>query len=319
MTIRESLKKIDIILFLSLCYLFVMLIAIFHNIWDIPFFAFVTEEGFVYENVTIAGFFLWFFYAFSPTISAIIITAIVNGKDVLKKLLKGYLIWRVNWKWYIAAFLLLLAPLLGGIIFYFIGTPPGFNQNLTAGSITYLVFFGLASGPLSEELGWRGFLLPKFQKHFNATLSSIFLGLFWFAWHIPLYFIPGTSQNLSSNIIGISIYFVLVMSISIILTWLYNNSNGSLIITILGHFCFNFGSALVITILGLVNYTTYSIIGGVLGVVYLVFIFVYAGYRNFSRKPIEELPFDSSLRIKLQTENKNEIILENDDQIINKN
>ena len=164
--------------------------------------------------------------------------------------------------------------------------------------IVYLVIFGLFSGPISEEGGWRGFMLPRLESKYNAFLSSLILGVIWYAWHIPLYFIEETSQwqtlqfGLVSAIISESIYFVLVMSISQILTWLYNNTQGSLIITILAHFCFNFGSALVKnSILGLLSNTVHSIVGGILGVSYLVFIFSVFGYKRLSRKPIEELPF----------------------------
>ncbi|MBN1330714.1 MAG: CPBP family intramembrane metalloprotease [Candidatus Heimdallarchaeota archaeon] len=281
---KELLKKYQILWYIIISYTIVSVITLIQVLTKIPFFT--------QDEPTTAGFFLLFFYAFSPTIAAIIVTSIANGKNGLKELLKGYIIWRVKWIWYIAALLLLLAPLLVGTVYYFIGDAPGIDLTLTAGTVVYIVVFGLFSGPVSEEAGWRRFMLQKMQTKYNALVSSLILGLVWFAWHIPLFFIEGTSQYLMrSSIISIIIYFVLVMAIGLILTWLYNNTKGSLIITILGHFCFNFSSVLIISMLGLMPDMVFNIVGGVLGVSYLAFILIYAGYRKFSRKPIDELPF----------------------------
>ncbi|MBD3189008.1 MAG: CPBP family intramembrane metalloprotease [Candidatus Heimdallarchaeota archaeon] len=280
---KEFFRKYQLIWFVLICYLMIAIVSIIQIVIGIPQFS--------RESPTISGFFLWFFYIFSPTFAAVIVTTIAEGKDSLRRLLKGYIIWRVNWVWYFAAFLLLLAPLLVGVVYFFIGDTPGIDQSLTVGSVVYLIGYGLVSGPVSEEGGWRGYMLPKLQEKFNALISSLILGVIWFVWHIPLFFIKGSSQYESRSLFFGIIYFILVMSIGLILTWLYNNAKGSLIITILGHFCFNFSSVLIVSILGLMPTMVFNIVGGVLGVCYLLFILLYAGYKRFSRKPDDELPF----------------------------
>ena len=53
--------------------------------------------------------------------------------------------------------------------------------------IPTILWAGLFAGPLGEELGWRGFLLPEFQKRFPNLKSAIIIGIVWFIWHIPLF------------------------------------------------------------------------------------------------------------------------------------
>ena len=86
------------------------------------------------------------------------------------------------------------------------------------------------------------------------------------------------------------IYTLLVFTITIILTWLYNNTQGSLVIVILAHYCFNVGSNLVVNMFGLVNTMSYNIIGGIAGVCYLVLIIAGFGYQHFSRLAEFDLP-----------------------------
>lgn len=111
----------------------------------------------------------------------------------------------------------------------------GLKPGETLASVAGIVLCTLFSGPIAEELGWRGFALPRLQARYNALLSSLILGIIWCCWHLPLFFISGSSQ------MGIPfpIYMVLVITITIYLTWLYNYTGGSLIITILGHFARN--------------------------------------------------------------------------------
>ena len=84
---------------------------------------------------------------------------------------------------------------------------------------------------------------------------------------------------------------------TIILTWLYNNTKGSLVVVILAHYCFNLGSNLVVNLLGLVNSQFYNIIGGIAGVFYLVLIIAGFGYKRFSKFCDSELPIDIQLMV----------------------
>lgn len=100
----------------------------------------------------------------------------------------------------------------------------------------------LIGGPLSEEIGWRGFLLPRLQKRLNPFCSSIVLGIIWACWHLPLFFIVGTCQY------GIPfLLFVMTTTINtIIITWIFNRTNGSLVFPILFHTCNNVAAGLLV-------------------------------------------------------------------------
>ena len=98
----------------------------------------------------------------------------------------------------------------------------------------------LTSG-LGEELGWRGFALPRLQRSHSAMTSSLLLAIGWAGWHLPAFFyVP------SYTAIGLRIlpgFFLGVLAGAIVLTWLYNSSGGSVLAAVLWHASFNFVTA----------------------------------------------------------------------------
>ncbi len=104
-----------------------------------------------------------------------------------------------------------------------------------------LIFFG--GGPLGEEPGWRGFALPRLQTRYGALKGTLFLGVVWTFWHLPDFLTsaqgggPGTGW--SDFFTNLPIFLVMVLAISIVMTWVYNNTRGSLFIAILLHAAIN--------------------------------------------------------------------------------
>ena len=137
----------------------------------------------------------------------------------------------------------LLSPLLlvfiATMINYFVNNSPinisglltskEFPQfNLFTFFIYNLIFFGFG-----EEVGWRGYALPRFQQKFNALTSSIILTLFWAMWHLPLFlYRPGYN---SMDVAGIFGWTFSLLTGSILLTWLYNSSRASILIYAVFH------------------------------------------------------------------------------------
>jgi membrane protease YdiL (CAAX protease family) len=220
----------------------------------------------------------------SPTISAIIISGIIGGEQEIKQILQGFLIWRIHPKWYFGALFILIAPLIFGVIYALMGfDTPGINPLLTPISFMLGLLNTLHYGPLSEEAGWRGFALPRLQEKYNALTSSVILGVLWACWHLPLYIVQTR--------MSFFIYLPLVIALSILFTWLYNNTKGSLIIAIIVHFCANFGEPLIVRELGLIPQNLFFIVGGILLIPYLLLVIAYFGPSKLSRKPDSELPF----------------------------
>ncbi len=232
---------------------------------------------------------VWFLSIFSPTWGALIVSWIIGGWSEVKRLLSGFTRWDVGIRWYLATLFLFLGPLIIGLIYVALGNPhPGLNQELTIWGVTGQLIFNVFSGPVSEEAGWRGFALPRLQEKFNALVSSILLGTLWACWHIPLFFIPGSDQQS----ILFPIYLALNIAFAIYMTWLYNNTNGSLLITTLAHFCINISMTTIVVRLGLMpNTNFYNMTAGPLLIVALVLMISYFGPNFFSRRPVSELPF----------------------------
>jgi membrane protease YdiL (CAAX protease family) len=93
-------------------------------------------------------------------------------------------------------------------------------------------------GPLSEEIGWRGYALDRLQTKWNALVSSLMVGLVWGLWHGPLFYMVGTSQHeLAMPFVG---FVGGVMAVSILFTWLHNNTHGSLWTAIFFHWVYTY-------------------------------------------------------------------------------
>ncbi len=120
--------------------------------------------------------------------------------------------------------------------------PLGEAEQTLAQPAALLLYIGanLIGGPLGEELGWRGFALDRLQKKWNALVASLVLGIIWAAWHLPLFFIKGTpQQGLGFGTFRFWLFCLLVVCLSVLTTWVYNNTHRSTLSAVLMHFMFN--------------------------------------------------------------------------------
>ena len=186
------------------------------------------------------------FYQFSPTVAALIVAHALGGWKQIRQLLKRALIWRVGFKWYLFVFLLPVAArlLAVGVNVLLGGEPPRFFSSATTGfsgisPILIALFVGILIRPgLAEEIGWRGFALPRMQERFGALGASLLLGLLWGLWHFhPLNF-PFYKDWM--------LWFLLMtICASVIYTWVYNHTDGSILLAALFHASTNFSEYIV--------------------------------------------------------------------------
>ncbi len=231
---------------------------------------------------------VWALGVFSPTISALFVSWVSGGVSEVKRLLSGFTRWKVGWAWYFAAGFLILGPFAIAVVYMALGNPPaGLRPGVTAWALLETVVFQFFSGPFSEEAGWRGFALPRLQSRFNALASSLILGVIWTFWHLPLFFLTGATQVS----IPMPIYLLLVVTVTVYLTWLYNSTRGSLIITVLAHFAYNLSSTLIAGVVSLMPPMTFYMTAGPLLFLVVIGVVVYFRPRYLSHKPVEELPF----------------------------
>jgi membrane protease YdiL (CAAX protease family) len=181
--------------------------------------------------------------AWGPTVAALSLTYLYEGKEGMTRLLKK--VTDINFPriWWLPTFLL-LPTLTGGALLL---------SKLTEGALLVLPWLSnpitliigwdsfisilLFRGPLQEEFGWRGYALPRLQARFNALVSSVILGVVWFAWHIPYYTMVGDEAIFQSQFVGLVISHILL---TILFTWLYNNTNGNIFVAHIFHATISF-------------------------------------------------------------------------------
>lgn len=184
------------------------------------------------------GILLSLLMAYCPTIAAVIVIGMTEGKAGIRKLLGKLLRWRVGLRWY-------LITILGVGLLYFAAlqihvwlggtakaTPPGGLPMLALGVAVMFFVNGLVNG---EEFGWRGFALPRLQAKFNALTSSLLLGGVWILFHIPLFFTKGGGVGGNMSNTPFLAFALNVLAGSVLVTWLFNNTGGSVLFAYLFH------------------------------------------------------------------------------------
>jgi membrane protease YdiL (CAAX protease family) len=166
---------------------------------------------------------------FGPLVAAVVVSLLTGGSRELRTLLSQLGRWSRPLRWYLIA---LVGPaviaLVAGALGIALGARPAPFQAgwpAIAGTfVTTLVMVGLF-----EEVGWRGYALPRLQRHRSALRAALLLGAIWSVWHLPeLLSDPGGQRP--------PIPFVIfVLAQSVILTWQYNSSLGSLPIVMVSH------------------------------------------------------------------------------------
>jgi membrane protease YdiL (CAAX protease family) len=180
---------------------------------------------------------LHYLAGYGPMLSAMIVTGLTEGFPGLKKLWSRMVLWRVKPKWWLAA----VSP-LG--LYLFAGTTlwvfQGVQVDLVSmGEVDFLPPLGLAALPLwiltfgiGEETGWRGFVLPRLQEKRSALSATLILWVLWALWHLPMFFFSYQTSVVPGMLMGL-------LAGSIMFTWLYNSTGGSVLIAAVWHGLFN--------------------------------------------------------------------------------
>lgn len=189
---------------------------------------------------------------FVPSLAGLSLTWIYEGEHGLKKIGQRLLQFKLGWQNYLAAVIFVLAVF---------GMQLGINQ-FTGNKFDYTLFIAqlgsflplLIIGPLSEEIGWRGFALDRLQTRWNAFTSGLIIGIVWSLWHLPLFFMIGTSQyELKIPFIG---FLLSVTSSSVLYTWLHNRAKGSIWMAVFFHWIYTYFAQVIAT--GITRSATYN-------------------------------------------------------------
>lgn len=210
---RKFIKNNQILSFITFTYLFS---------WVLWSYLLITQ------NITNTTQWLIIIGGFGPFFGAIIANYFAGGKEQIIKWFQKIINRDITIK---SILFSLIYPLIIAFLVYIIIKTFNFNQFLTnIDTVWYLyplnLFFIMILGGVQEELGWRGFALPKLINNFNPFTASVIVGAIWFFWHLPLVFIEGAAQSK----LPILWYFINIIAISIILTYLLSMVKGLIII-----------------------------------------------------------------------------------------
>ena len=174
-----------------------------------------------------------------PTLSAFIMTATTEGREGVRRLLGRLVLWRVGFRWYLFALLGVPLIMLLGTMVYSMSLP---NLGALGGPsylLSYLASFAfvtLLGGPLFEEIGWRGFALPRMERLQGPLLASVILGVMWALWHLPEFLVPTwAASSGGGGIVGIALFTLTAITFTIVITWVFNNTRASVLLAILVH------------------------------------------------------------------------------------
>lgn len=206
-----------------------------------------------------------------PFAAALILTRLLEGPGSPKAFLARAFSFQASSATYLTA--LLVVPLIVAAPYLLLASGC-FTGALTATTlattvVTYLIY--LAGGPLQEEPGWRGFALARMQRSLHPLLAAAGLGVVHTFWHAPL-FLTQEWDTARSDVGQLAAYLLLIMALSILLSWVFNTSRGSLIPVVLAHNSLNWGLLLTGNMLGVQVDNTWPAAGAMTALAALIVI-----------------------------------------------
>lgn len=154
----------------------------------------------------------------------VFISLILKDKTSINDIKNHFHINKIVVKWTIPA---IAIPGICIVVSSFIMTYYKIHYVSWTGDMLFYIlnFVAMLIGSTAEEIGWRGFLLPNLQKSYTPFISSIIVGILWGVWHL----------NFTGGIGGFVLYTVTIIEMSILMTWVYNKSNGSILLMSVWH------------------------------------------------------------------------------------
>ncbi|MBN1262145.1 MAG: CPBP family intramembrane metalloprotease [Anaerolineae bacterium] len=178
---------------------------------------------------------------YAPAIAAFTVIGVSQGQQGVVRFLRRFLHWNVNVKWYLLAFLgIPAAYFVARVLSHrWAGTPLAYPiEPWYAALPIALSMFVLNPGAM-EEIGWRGYALPLLQRHLSALEASIGLGLMWGLWRLPVFFVGVAWYEGASLAFLIGAFFLETIALSVLMTFVYNGTGGSLPLAMLTHWAIN--------------------------------------------------------------------------------
>src|SRR5512135_586004 len=189
-------------------------------------------------------FILYLFLGWGFVLAAVLMTWQTLGSAAVGQLLRHYVKWRVHWTWYLALLIMPAAAVVGvflnatltgmpadfGKVMADQLRPPGFSR--LAFVLPFFLTDLISNG---EEIGWRGYVLPRLQAKYAALAASLITGVIWGLWHIPKFLNHWDWTYFA-------LFMIDTIAKSVLLAWIYNGTRGSLLLVVLTHAAWNTSS-----------------------------------------------------------------------------
>lgn len=170
--------------------------------------------------------------AFGPAVAGVIALAVVQGRAAVIELGRSLVRWRVAPRLYLFA----LFPAVLNAIVVVTGGLHFAPQVSVVKAVIFFALMALIDGPLGEEVGWRGVMLPQLLETMRPLTASLVVGVVWYLWHVPLYAADARGMGATDH----ALFALSCVALSIILTWFWLRSNGSTLFAIFLHNCSNY-------------------------------------------------------------------------------
>lgn len=185
---------------------------------------------------------------YTPALAAVVTAVIFRGRTGWAAIWRRLARWRVGPQlWALAV----LGPLAAGVLVVLLVQLLGHNVPFAPRAVPpvklVLIFFlfALVDGPLGEEIGWRGFLLPTLLERRGPLTASLAVGVVWFFWHLPLYAATGRYEMTAAFFLG---YLVNNVAFALVHTWFFLRSGGSALLAVAFHTAGNYAVYLSVTL-----------------------------------------------------------------------
>jgi membrane protease YdiL (CAAX protease family) len=212
---------------------------------------------------------------FAPSLIALGLTARAAGGAGVRALLSRLFQWQVSARWYLFAVGYMAAIKLTVALVHRVATGawPRFGDEPWYLMLAATVLSTVIGGQAGEEIGWRGYALPRLAARFGLARASIILGMIWACWHLPLFFLPQADTYGQS----FPVYLLQVTALSVGIAWLYWRTNGSLLLTMLMHSAIN-NTKDIVPSLATTGTTPFTLTASLVSWLTLALLWICAGY-----------------------------------------
>ncbi|MEU4578701.1 type II CAAX endopeptidase family protein [Nonomuraea sp. ATR24] len=196
----------------------------------------IGKDSWLLDVCVIAG-------SFGPLAAALVTLRTTAGRGAVRSLLRGLRSWRVPARWYVLVIGGVLAvPVIAAFAIPGTAAHFTFSADVVPSLVIMFLTVQLVIGALGEEPGWRGYALPRLQQRYGPLPAALILGLMWGGWHLPLFASSAWADPKGGATPGAIVQFLLLTTVlTVFMTWVFNNTGGSLLIMVLLHDAFNSG------------------------------------------------------------------------------